>query len=134
MNIEQLLQEYQGMRLTYNRRWMVYDSDAGQWEVYDQQYSKLVSTVVYQGDSAEEALEMLSVRQPVWTRSGKMKARASQDIVIIVDVEPSELRDMADRLGKGGPFDQSISLYGTIRPHEGFEVRFIKPIPRPVEE
>lgn len=55
----------------------------------------------------------------------KATVRPSRETIIYVDILPSELRRLADRLEEGGIFNETISLSGTMN-KERFEIRFTR--------
>lgn len=57
-----------------------------------------------------------------------MKIRANREIIVCIEIKPSELRSIADRIENGGAFDDVIHVSGNVSPKESIDLRFMLPL------
>ncbi len=61
LNIYEALKlEHVDIRVTCGDRWMVWDEDMAEWKVWEHKPRARHTTVIYFGDSADEAVERLT--------------------------------------------------------------------------
>jgi hypothetical protein len=58
MTIESVLRNHDGVRLTFGRRWLIWDDMDG-WTVYQKEYGAHKTTCIYRGQIQDEAVAVL---------------------------------------------------------------------------